>query len=154
WNLRSSRSYRRLRAAFVAARSRLGTRITHFSVQGNHIHLIVEPESREALARAIKGVCVRMARSLNRMMDRSGSVVAERCHAHVPRNPAEVRHALDYVLHNYRRHAEARGEHFPPGWVDPFCSAAPATALPWSVPPDPPPIVEPRTWLLREGWRR
>ena len=38
WNLRSSRSFRRLRQAFEGALGRFGTRLIEYSVQGNHLH--------------------------------------------------------------------------------------------------------------------
>jgi len=42
WNLRSRRSFRVLSEAFAKGCDRLGFRLAHFSVQGNHLHLVVE----------------------------------------------------------------------------------------------------------------
>jgi hypothetical protein len=50
WNLRSQRCFRRIRAAFVAGNDQFGFRLNHYSVQGNHLHLIVEAESAESLS--------------------------------------------------------------------------------------------------------
>ena len=36
WNLRSRRSFRAILRAFSGAAGRFGTRVTHFSVMGNH----------------------------------------------------------------------------------------------------------------------
>jgi hypothetical protein len=132
-----------------SASSRLGgdrfhVRVIEFSVQGNHIHLLVEAPDRRALARAIQGFSIRVAKGLNRMMDRSGRVFDDRYHARVLRTPTEVRHAIHYVLDNARKHAAQRGETYPPGYVDPYSSAgAPDLALPSA-----------QTWLLRAGWKR
>jgi len=42
YNLRSGRCFRVIRRAFEKGRERFGVRLIEFSVQGNHIHLLVE----------------------------------------------------------------------------------------------------------------
>jgi REP element-mobilizing transposase RayT len=143
WNLRSRRSFRALARCFYEARERLGCRITHFSLQGNHAHLIVEHADERALARAMQGFAIRAAKALNRLMHKRGKVFSDRYHTHVLRTPTEAARALSYVRHNYAHHAVAWGEHVPAGFVDAFSSAAHADLV---APAD--------TWLLREGWRR
>ena len=81
WNLRSHRCFRALKRAFVEGCDRFGFRVVHFSVQGNHIHLIVEAPDAVGLGRAMKGLEVRMARALNKVMSRRGPVFADRYHA-------------------------------------------------------------------------
>jgi len=56
---------RALKRAFEGGCERFGYRLVHFSVQGNHIHLIVEAPDAVSLGRAMKGLEVRMARALN-----------------------------------------------------------------------------------------
>ncbi len=124
WNLRSERSYAVIHRALDAARRRPDARVVHFSVQGNHLHLILEVAGTRALANAVRALSIRLARGLNRMMGRSGPVFADRYHAHVLRTPAEVRNALRYVLGNFASHAARRGERTPSGWTDPYSSAA------------------------------
>ncbi|HEY0477895.1 MAG TPA: transposase, partial [Kofleriaceae bacterium] len=105
YNLRSRRSFRVIAAALRLGGDRFDVRVIEFSVQGNHIHLLVEAPNRRALARAIQGFSIRVAKGLNRMMGRSGRVFDDRYHARVLRTPTEVRHALHYVLDNARKHA-------------------------------------------------
>ena len=140
--------------ALADAKSRLGMRIAHFSVQSDHIHLLVEAESEHALALAMRGLGVRIARRLNGTIGRSGKVLADRYHARALTTPRQVRNALVYVLHNFKKHRE---ELEPGHHVDPFSSA------PWvdgwlegpiRRPTGPPPVAAPCTWLLRAGWRR
>ena len=52
YNLRSRRSFRVIAAALRIAGDRFNVRVIQFSVQGNHIHLVVEAPNRRALARA------------------------------------------------------------------------------------------------------
>jgi hypothetical protein len=99
--------------------------VVHFSVQGNHVHLIAEADGARAFALGVRALSIRLARRLNSMMGRSGPVFADRYHAHVLRTPAEVRNAIRYVLGNYESHAARRGEpKSTQGWVDPYSSAA------------------------------
>jgi REP element-mobilizing transposase RayT len=144
YNLRSRRSFRVIEPALRIGGDRFNVRVIQFSVQGNHIHLLVEAPNRRALARAIQGFSIRVARGLNRMMGRSGRVFDDRYHARLLRTPTEVRHAIHYVLENARKHAAQRGETYGAGYVDPYSSAGtPDLALPSA-----------QTWLLRAGWKR
>jgi REP element-mobilizing transposase RayT len=171
--LRGFRVYPAVRKALCAARERLGVRIIHFSIQADHIHLLVEARDQIALGRAMKGFGVRVARRLNRIAGRTGRVIADRYHARYLRNPTETRRALVYVLQNGVKHARddgriARGHRT---WIDPHSSAAffdgwhprcrrfiPSRDAPahplhtWA--PAAIPVAPPRTWLLRIGWVR
>ena len=111
FQLRSRRCFRVLGAAFLAARERHGVRLCHYSVQGNHVHLLVEARDAAALGRAMKGLGVRLARGLNRLMGTRGAVLADRYHARILRTPREIRHALAYVLGNHRDHARQWAPH-------------------------------------------
>jgi REP element-mobilizing transposase RayT len=145
WNLRSRRSFRVIEQALRVGADRFGVQVVRFSVQGNHIHLLVEAASTADLSRAIKGLSVRIAKGLNRMMDRSGRVLGDRYHARVLRTPSEVRRGMEYVADNHRRHSEAWGERLPKGFCDPYSSESPQLGVR---------LPEPATWLLREGWKR
>ncbi|WP_240475413.1 hypothetical protein [Vulgatibacter incomptus] len=148
WNLRSRRCFRVIEAALFRGSNRLGLRLTHYSVQGNHLHLIVEARDTQALSRGTQGLSVRIARSLNRLMGRRGKVFADRFHSHVLRTPREARNAIHYVLGNARIHARRQGRstsaHPDPYAAGPIDGGA-SSALRSVVPP--------RTWLLRVGWR-
>ena len=49
---------------------REGFRLIHFSVQGNHIHLIVEADSTEQLSRGMQSMNTRIAKRINARMSR------------------------------------------------------------------------------------
>ena len=145
WNLRTHRCFRALKRAFIRGCERFGFRLVHFSVQGNHIHCIVEAPDAHALGRAMKGLEVRMARALNKLMGRRGPVFADRYHAHLMTSPRETRFAIEYVEHNWRIHAARAGEPVPEG-VDPYSSEA------WRD-HSPPLVARPEWWMLRVGAR-
>src|SRR4051812_40136922 len=141
WNLRSQRCYRALKVAFHNGRERFGFQLNHFSVQGNHLHFIVEAEDERSLARGLQGLTIRMARALNKVMGRSGKVFADRYHAHILRTPNEAANALRYVLNNYQKHMLRLGKPTPPRFIDPFSSAVRDADL----------IIPPRTWLFQQA---
>jgi len=152
--------YRSLAAVVLAAFRRAterGTHLVHFSVQSNHLHLIVEADGERALSRAMQGLAISVARRLNRKLRRRGAVFGDRYHCHVLRTPLEVRRALVYVLHNHRHHL---GRDQPSGFDS--LSTAPyfdgfvewLDRLRGRPPPEAAPVVPPQTWLLRVGWRR
>jgi hypothetical protein len=128
---------------------RFGFRLNQFSLQTNHIHLIAEAEDRDALSRGMQALLVRVARTLNRLWKRRGSVFSDRFHARSLRTPREVRAALLYVLANARHHGVrilgidpySSGAWFD-GWRQRLAAASRS------------PSVRAATWLLREGWRR
>jgi REP element-mobilizing transposase RayT len=144
---------------------RRGFRLVHYSIQGDHLHAIVEAEGIEALARGMKSLAARFARAVNRVLRRAGPVLRERYHLRVLTSPRQVRNALRYVLLNARRHAaKRRPDRRLPGPVrlDPASSARwfdgwrrealePDAA---ARGPDLPAVRSPRTWLLGVGWRR
>ncbi len=148
-SLRGARVFPVVRCALGAASS-AAFRVAHFSVQTNHVHLLVEADDTRALSRGIQGLAIRLAKAINRRLARAGRVWADRYHGHVLRTPREVRNGLVYVLSNGRKHGvSGRG-------VDPCSSGAWFRGWKESI-PEPrttSPVVPPRTWLLRVGWRR
>lgn len=146
WNLRTHRCFRALSWAFARGCERFGFRLVEFSVQGNHIHCIVEAPDAKTLGRAMKGLEVRMARALNKVMRRTGPVFADRYHAHLLSSPRKAANAIRYVLENWIIHAERNGAPAPSG-IDPYCSAA-------SHDCGPPLVAGAQWWMLRIGVRR
>jgi REP element-mobilizing transposase RayT len=142
---------RALEASFRRGCERPDFRLVHFSIQRDHLHLIVEADDASSLGRGVRALLIRLARTVNRAWKRRGAVVADRYHARLLRTPREVRNAIGYVLRNGSRHRATRG-----GELDPASSGrwfqgwsrkqAPA--------PDLPAVAPPRSWLLRCGWSR
>ena len=154
-SLRRQTVFLEIRRAFASCSS-ARFRLVHFSVQSNHVHLLVEASDRDSLSHGARGLSIRLARTVNRVVGRRGRVWGDRYHARPLSTPREVRHGVAYILCNWRKHVDgARG-------------FDPCTSAPWfdgwrtPRPPDPrhrnpehpPPVVSPRTWLGSTGWRR
>jgi REP element-mobilizing transposase RayT len=125
-------------------------RVTEFSIQIDHIHLIVESDDKRSLALGTRGLIIRMARAINRALRSKGSVWEGRYFARELKSPTEMRRALAYVLMNTQKHRPNRTG------VD-FASSAP-----WfdgldgwtALDRDACPSARSQTWLGTRGWRR
>jgi hypothetical protein len=138
-------------------------RIVHYSVQADHLHLIVEAAHREALHGGVRGLSVSLARRINRLVFRRGALFADRWHGRSLATPRAVRTALVYVLANFKKHGERIA-----GPLDPY-STAPyfngfreyagksplerdAAVVPKALRAQGPPMAPAQSWLLRIGW--
>ncbi len=163
-SLRITKIVREIERTFARGCVRPGFRLVHYSLQGNHAHLVVEAQDRQALGRGMMAVGARLARAVNRVMGRTGPVIADRYHARMLPTPREVHRALRYVLLNARRHAAKTPEaQTKPVKLDPASSArwfdgwkrkTVGTEVGSSTDPPRPPVARARTWLLTIGWRR
>jgi REP element-mobilizing transposase RayT len=163
-----------VRQALAEGQERFGFRLVHFSVQSNHVHLIVEAGGRRSLSRGMQGLSIRVARAVNGQLARRGRVFADRYHARALKTARAAHFAVRYVLLNARKHQRSprkvAASELPMGFVD-SCSSAPwfdgfgrPAALVfgaergrqrWRVCSErEAPVVPARTWLLRRGVRR
>lgn len=166
-SLRTVRVVREVERTFASGCERPGFRLVHYSLQGNHAHLIVEAHDQAALGRGMKAIGARVARAVNRVAGRRGPVLTDRYHSRVLPTPREVQRALRYVLLNTRKHAAgtarkavraidhvldpASSARWFDGWKQKLSAEAlkpPATLMAQ------PAVARVRTWLLRIGWRR
>jgi hypothetical protein len=140
-------------------------RICQLSIQGTHLHLIVEADDKAALSRGMQGFMISCAKQINALLvdadgkPRRGSVFADRYHVRALTTPLEVQRALRYVLNNFRHHGEsaslpgvrldpyATGATFD-GWRDGSDMVPGGSNLGWLM------TWIAKTWLLRGGWQR
>src|SRR6185436_9399400 len=170
-NLRRRCVYQAIREATLTTARREDFRIIHLSVQRTHVHLLVEADDKAALASGMQGFQISAAKHLNAAISkrrpgprRRGPVFPDRYHAEIITSPTQARHALSYVMNNFRRHREDQTGSAStwlvdwystavmfPGWAEygdePFLWRGPDTY-------DPLIAYQPRTWLLRAGWKR
>ena len=159
-SLRTQRISGMLRGVLLGQRKRKYAQAFHvveYSIQDNHLHLMVEavgPEARDSLRSGISGFVISFAKRLNMMLGRKGKVWGDRWHGRELSSPTEVRNILGYIFRNVVKHgARVYGR----GFADPLSSAPRFDG--WTRP-----IVridqhglwppnQPRTWLLERGWR-
>jgi putative transposase len=143
---------RRIAEANDSERLREVFRVVHFSVQDNHVHMIVEARDGRALSRGVQGLAIRLARRVNQLLGIAGGFWSARFNSRELTAPRSVRNAIVYVLMNVKKHSpRISGD-----YVDPWSSA------PWfegfahgpSPPRETSPVKAASTWLASTGWRR
>ncbi len=169
-SLRKRDTYLAIREATLTAARREDFHIVYLSIQSTHLHLIVEASSRLTLARGMQGFEISAAKHINAALTarnhkrRRGQVFADRYFPRALTTPRAVRHAIAYVLNNWRRHQEDRAS-FATSWkVDPYSNGA--DFFWWKEREDSMWLYQtpksylglfawlPKTWLLKEGWLR
>src|SRR5436190_21861441 len=112
-NLRRRCVYQAIREATLTTARRDDFRIVQLSIQRTHVHLLVEANDKLALARGMQGFQISAAKHLNAAISKSkpgprrrGVVFPDRYHAEIITSPRQARHALSYVMNNWRKHQE------------------------------------------------
>ena len=168
-NMRRRSLYKAMRDATITAALRERFQIVHVSIQRTHVHMLVEAKNKLALARGMQGFQISAARNINTALGadkyrrRRGQVFANRYHLEVITSPKRARHALSYVLNNWRKHLEDQQGLASTWLVDPFSSGImfpdwrelEDKDVMWPIREtyDPLVVYRPGTWLLREGWK-
>ncbi|MBL8896720.1 MAG: transposase [Planctomycetes bacterium] len=155
-SLRRGGALRIVLAALSASSDRHGMRIVHYSIQKDHLHLLVEADDRTCVARGMNALLRPLARALNKRWGRRGQAFPERYHDEVISTPTQARNALRYVLQNGKKHGVVAISSMDlcssapvfDGWMErpsiASISAAPVIAA----------VAPASTWLLTTGWRR
>jgi REP element-mobilizing transposase RayT len=139
-------------------------RVVHFSVQSDHLHLLVEAVDRRALLGGVRGLSVSVARRVNRLVFRRGGCLriagmAVRCPR---REPSVTRSSTCWGTSGSTNHREAKR------WTHSLrlpifrglqrLQGSPSRSelrrIAGRDVARGSPVLEPRTWLLRAGWRR
>jgi len=161
-NLRTKEFLRHFKTAGLRAK-KFNLYLNHYSILGNHIHLIVEARDNHSLELGMKSLCGRLGKFLRKTQGGRGAVWLGRFHLHILRTPTEVKRALEYVLLNRAKHSKllTHLDEFSSGYVfkdwqkllgrkiSPLMKEqlASNTKMLDEVSPA-------RSWLLNSGWMR
>ena len=97
-----------------------GFHVCHFSIQTDHVHLVVEAIHRKAFSSGMRSLGIRCGLRLNKLFGRKrGKVVRDRYHRRDLFTPLQVRNVLRYVLLNGHKHGAVAE-----GMLDPFSPAS------------------------------
>jgi len=161
-SLRSKQALKDFRFAVGQAKN-FGLYVIHFSLQSNHLHMIVEAKNSDCLAAGMKSLSGRLGKAIRKTVGGSGAVFSGRFHMHLLKSPTEMKRALEYVLLNTSKHFKLI-EH-----IDDFSSGY--AFKEWRaligrrfgdlieeqlkrLPHEPTELSEARSWLCRVGWMR
>jgi REP element-mobilizing transposase RayT len=170
--MRTAKGAPRMRAQSVALvviaeigrASTKGLRVLHFSVQNDHLHLIVEADDAASLSRGMQRLASRVAMGVNGLVGRRGRFWRDRYHRRDLGSPRQFRNALVYVTFNFRKHAtpgeKTRRARELDGmssamWIDDWKSVAFTELVRQERARAGPRMTSsPATWIARVGWRR
>ena len=123
-NLRRPAIHEAVRNALTTIGKHEDCRVVHLSIQRNHLHLLVEADDRESLARGIRAFQISLAKRINRAISspskarRRGQIFTDRYESFVLDSPRAMRDALVYVLNAWRKFEKPS-----PKALDPYSSA-------------------------------
>ena len=167
-SLRSERVYQAIVTQLARVKTQ-GVRVVHYSVQHDHLHLIVEGQDRHDVSNQMRKLFSRIALAVNGVAKRRGSLFRDRHHRRELTSPRATRSALVYVLFNERKHSFQNGGPISEATLtelDDKSSVAWLTG--WAANARPPPetlarlraryveapVSTPLTWLASTGWRK
>lgn len=167
-NLRRS-EFLEIFAAAVRLSQRFGITVNHFTILGNHIHLIVEATDNKSLSRGLQSLKISLAKGIKRFarlqlkQSIKGSIFDGRYHMHVLSAPTEYKNALEYVLKNESRHGGRHGvsiysssfqfSHAKKLGID-LKNARKVTEFWRALTPMDQVVGPPKSWLGSQGWLR
>lgn len=96
-----------LKHAILKARKK-GLRIIHFTLEYDHVHLLVEANDNEVLGRGMMVFGVTMAKGINRLKSIKGTVYKHRYHFRKINSPRELKNVLHYIFNNGIKHKTAK----------------------------------------------
>ncbi|MGZ3723349.1 MAG: hypothetical protein ACXVA9_10485 [Bdellovibrionales bacterium] len=161
-NLRNRQTLMNFRNAVNSAKP-FGLNVIHYSLQNDHVHLIVEAKDSASLGNGMKSLCCRVGKAVRKIAGGTGAVFMGRFHMHVLKTPTEMKRALEYVLLNTAKHMKhlehidefSSGVAFAEwrkligrrlsGLIESQVRKAPSVFRELSAP---------QSWLCREGWMR
>lgn len=97
-HVRNKEGLKALRKAIQNARRYVS--VLHYSLQSNHVHLIIEATSNESLTQGMRSLTITFSKCLSK-----GRIQRERYHLHVLKTLRETRNAIQYVIFNEARHS-------------------------------------------------
>jgi len=95
----------KLLLALLEAKNDGRFQIVHFSIQTNHLHLVVEADNRDVVRRKVSGLVIAFAKRFNRLLERrKGKVWDDRYHRRDIKSTGDMRNVLRYVFGNAKKH--------------------------------------------------
>lgn len=147
----------------LARSSTKGFRLLHYSIQGDHLHLLAEADDGHAFSRGMQRLASRVALAVNAIGRRRGRLWRERYHRRDLTSPRQFRNSLVYVVFNARKHARDEEERahrmtvldgFSSAiWTDDWASPEIVTLV-RSARAGPSPLAPAASWIARTGWKK
>lgn len=86
---------------------KIGLKIIHYTLEYDHVHLLVETDNKTALARGMQSFGISFSKSINKIKKAQGKVFKTRYHYRKLKTPAEVKNVFNYIFGNSLKHKKA-----------------------------------------------
>jgi REP-associated tyrosine transposase len=96
-SLRSPKIARIVKEAITAGADRFGCRVAIYGIARGRLDLVCEADDSEALSRCLQGLSVRIARSVNAVLERDGKLFEDRYRAELLDDSRSLKDALTRI---------------------------------------------------------
>jgi REP element-mobilizing transposase RayT len=90
---------------YAIKRARLkGLKIVHYTLEYNHVHLLVESVDNKILHKGMQAFGITIAKSINKIKSTKGAVYKNRYHLRVINSAKQLKNVLHYIFSNGVKH--------------------------------------------------
>lgn len=106
-DIKSKLVLRALHHAILRAR-RKGLKIIHYTLEYNHIHLLVEASDKSVVHQGMQALGISLSKRINKIKGVTGSVYKHRYHLRKITSPRELKNVLHYIFNNGIHHSRTK----------------------------------------------
>lgn len=114
-DIKNKRLLRALHHAIMRARLK-GLRIIHYTLEFNHVHLLVEASNNEVLHKGMQALGISFSKAINKVKSLKGTVYKHRYHFRKIGSRREYKIVLNYIVGNGIKHKRTKA------LIDPYNS--------------------------------
>jgi len=96
-----------LKHAILRARFQ-GLKVLHYSLEYDHVHLLIEADNNHILGKGMQAFGVTMAKGINRLKRLKGAVYKHRYHFRQISSPRQLKSVMNYIFTNGMKHGTAK----------------------------------------------
>ncbi len=96
-----------LKRAILNARKQ-GLKVIHYSLEYDHIHLLIEADNNLVLGKGMQSFGVTIAKAINRLKKIKGGVYLHRYHLRIITGPKQLKNVMNYIFTNGIKHGSAK----------------------------------------------
>jgi REP element-mobilizing transposase RayT len=96
---------------YAIRRARLkGLKIVHYTLEYNHVHLLVESVDNKILHKGMQAFGITIAKAINKIKRTKGAVYKNRYHLRVIDSPRQLKNVLHYIFSNGVKHKRTKSQ--------------------------------------------
>ncbi|MEA9355221.1 transposase [Bacteriovorax sp. PP10] len=108
-DIQNKRILKALHNAIRRARLK-GLKIVHYTLEYNHVHLLVESMDNKILHKGMQAFGITIAKAINKIKRTKGAVYKNRYHLRVIDSPRQLKNVLHYIFSNGIKHKRTKSQ--------------------------------------------